>query len=119
MSSGVAAVRRWERRSAGPRASAPLTTGDLGAGSPLMLQDMKAAFPDFASCRVTVPPARKQNALHYLFVTPLICLIRKYGQGHFLQELFLALLMALFQSFLNPECGLSRGDCLWDGLTQQ
>lgn len=37
MSSGVAVVRRWERRSAGFRVLVLFIIGDLGAGSLLML----------------------------------------------------------------------------------
>lgn len=104
-------------------ASVPTQSRLSGRGALRCSGGMKASFPDFAPCKVTLTPGRNQNVplfvqhVSRLFVTPLFCLFRKYGEGRFSTRAILSFIDGFVSELFKPGVWFQK-TVLWDGLTQ-
>lgn len=115
--------KEWELSDGSAQHQSPRRADYLGVEPRDAVGEMKASFPDFAPCKVTLTPGRNQNVplfvqhVSRLFVTPLFCLFRKYGEGRFSTRAILSFIDGFVSELFKPGVWFQK-TVLWDGLTQ-
>lgn len=100
--------KEWGLSDGSAQRQSPRRADYLGVEPRDAVGEMKASFPDFAPCKVTLTPGRNQNVplfvqhVSRLFVTPLFCLFRKYGEGRFSTRAILSFIDAFVSELFKP-----------------